>query len=246
MARHHLAAAVATIVMIAGSAALAQEEGERDRPVMTPEVRAQSRYVWIEDALWIEPGAGGALILRYGQAERLLETSPGALDRLPAPTAWSIVDESNQPAPLEKRKDGFLIAGTNAGQPVQAEDSGVAILNHGSKPGRKPVLYARWLPSRAPIEAPALTLDILPMSATHFQVLFRDRPLANANVTLIAPDGTRTKLTADAAGRVEVPTAGTGQFQLLCSFSETLPVHVNGEAFKGTRHVSTVTWTNRP
>jgi len=245
MPHTYLVAALIAATMAMGSAAPAQDEGERDRPIMTPEVRAQSRYVWIEDALWIEPGAGGTLMLRYGQAGRLLETSPGALDRLPAPTAWSITDERSQPAPLEKQKDGFLIAGMNRGQPVQAEDSGVAIRNHGSKPGRKPVLYARWLPTRAPVTEPTLTLDILPVNATQFEVLFRDRPLANANLTLIAPDGTRTRLIADATGRVTVAAGGeTGRFQLLCSFSENLPVHVNGEAFKGTRHVSTVTWTN--
>ena len=204
------------------------------------------RNIWVEDMLWIEDDGSGGLRLCFGQFGTLKETTPGHLDELPLPSAW--IGEGVKPDRLDlaAQGDAFLLQGAAASDHVQAEDTAVSVMHATGRPGRKPVLCARWYPgqgTQAQLE-PRLTLDIAPaMQDGRMRVLFRGRPLAGAILKALAQDGTViAEPVSDESGEVAFSPPQPGLYQLVCSHTEKLPVCVGGHLYAGTRHWSTLTW----
>lgn len=194
--------------------------------------------------IWIEDTPSGGLVLRFGQFGRLLETSPGHLDAPPALSAW-IGDGVRPPRlGLEARHDGFAVIGANAANSVQAEDLSVAVIHADDLPGRKPMLYARWHPQGTAADpSPRLNLDMISQPEKGLvRLLFRGEPLARAKVDLLSSAGEPTGLTSDDAGLLVLPKLADGLYQLVCSYTESLPTRVGGKSYGGTRHWSTLTF----
>lgn len=203
------------------------------------------RNIWVEDSLWIEDREDGGLRLCFGSFGSLKETSPGHLDDLPLPSAW--IGEGVKPLRLglDPAGDALNMTGARAQDHVQAEDTAVSVIHATGRPGRKPVLCARWYPGHATEAqlAPRLTLDIVPVAPGRMRVLFRAAPLTGATLRALAEDGTvMAELVADAAGEVAFAPAEPGLYQLICSHTEQSPVCVGGHLYKGTRHWGTLTW----
>lgn len=213
----------------------------------TPRVLAILLFVALHCAahsVWIEPDAGGHLIIRFAEPDGRIEKSPGHLDELTPPLAWHIGD-SNAPVALEvqKRTNHFLIVSAAITNAVQIETSYQVMITPG-KPGRKPNFYARWQPAGAGAATPALTLDLVPTRKSgEVRAYFREQPLAGVKATLRTPDDNEQELTADAEGVLRFTSKQAGLHLLtIARHRETLPGFHAGLAYGVTSHNASLSW----
>src|SRR5262245_32585299 len=83
--------------------------------------------------VWIEDTSTGELVVRFAEWGDEYEKSPGNLDMLTLPEAWSQAkDGAVSPLQVKKSDDGFPLAGVNKTTSVQAETIFNVI---GGKPG---------------------------------------------------------------------------------------------------------------
>lgn len=195
-------------------------------------------------SVWIEPDAGGRLVVRFAEPDGKLEKSPGHLDELTLPRAWQ-AGASNAPMALtvEKQRDHFALGHVTASAAVQIETEFQVIAAPG-RPGRRPHFYARWHPAGAGAAAPALTLDLVPTGqAGEVRVVFRGKPLGGVRATLRPPDGKEQELTADGEGFLRFASPQAGQHLLsVAHHRETLGGFAGGRAYDLTSHNAALTW----
>lgn len=208
--------------------------------LLAPLLRAHS--------LWIEPGPGNALVVRFGEPGEVLEKSPGPLDRLSHPAAWVAGPEGKPAAlPLSKHADHFLIENGKPEQgafvemswPVSKPKEGDAV---------RPLAYLRWLGEgqAATPQAAVLTLDIVPTGATgEFQVLLRGEPLPKAKLHLHTPGEAERELEADDTGKVTVPGGKPGLCLLSTRHREEGKGFAGGLPHGRVGHSVTVSWVRR-
>jgi N-acetylneuraminic acid mutarotase len=88
----------------------------------------------------------------------------------------------------------------------------------------------------------AAPVEIVPVrkgEELRLQVLAHGKPLAKTEVTVIFPDGTQKKLTADAAGETE-PLTQTGRYGAWARFWEPVSGEREGKAYGETRNYATL------
>src|SRR5262249_19707249 len=138
--------------------------------------------------VWIEDTSDGQLIVRFAEYGEKFEKSPGALDALTLPFAWTPAVETPKEGPtaagesraakedrdiragkvdafeVQKKSDGFFLAGSTAAMPAQIETGFTVMGKAGDpeKPARKPFFYARWHPPGAGAAQPGLNFDLVP------------------------------------------------------------------------------------
>ena len=213
----------------------------------TPRVLAILLFATLHCAahsVWIEPDAGGRLIIRFAEPDGRIEKSPGHLDELTPPLAWRIGD-SNTPVALEvqKKTNHFLIVSAAITNAVQIETS-YQVMTTPGKPGRKPNFYARWHPAGAGAAILALTLDLVPTGKSgEVRAYFRGQPLAGVKATLRTPDDNEQELTADAEGFLRFTSKQDGLHLLtIARHRETLPGFHVGLAYGLTSHNAALSW----
>lgn len=199
----------------------------------------------VAHSVWIEPNAAGQLVLRFAEPDGKFEKSPGHLDELTVPVAWTI-GASNAPVAVvvEKKPDHFLFVDSRAALPVQAETD-FQVMTAPGKPGRLPHFYARWQPVGAPPAAPALTLDLVPTGkAGEVRVFFRGKPLPGIKATLRTPDEKEQELTANAEGFLQFTSAQSGLHLLsIARHRETVAGFAGGRAYDLTSHNASLAWS---
>lgn len=166
-------------------------------------------------SVWIEPTPDGGLALRFAEPDGKFETSPGHLDELSAIAAFSGIT-NGAPTAIEavKKKDHFLLVGASSTNAAGAEATYVVMALAG-KAGRKPVFYARWQPSGAPIPAPGLNLDLVPTGKSgEVRAYLRGKPLAGVAAILRFPDEREREITADAEGLLRFNSDQRGLHQI--------------------------------
>jgi hypothetical protein len=89
-------------------------------------------------SVWIEPTSSDQLVIRFAEPDGRLEKSPGHLDSLTSPIAFTIV--SNTPAAVEATKstNHFLLVAASPANPAGAETT-FTVMGPSGKPGRKPI-----------------------------------------------------------------------------------------------------------
>lgn len=189
-------------------------------------------------SVWIEPNDQGQLVVRFAEPGDEFETSPGYLDNLTTPTAFILV--TNAPVSVEARKKSnhFLLVGASATNTACLETSFTV------RGRRKPLFYARWQSTDAAVAKPLLTLDLVPTGKPgEVRAWFRGQPLGGIKVTLRAPDGQETELTADKEGFVRFDTKQSGQYLLtIAHYREPIAGFHHGIAYKETSHNAALTW----
>jgi len=191
-------------------------------------------------SVWIEPNAAQQLVIRFAEPGDDFETSPGYLDNLSAPAAFTVA--TNKPVSVEapKKSDHFLLAGASPTNVACAETTFIV------RGGRKPVFYARWQPAGAGAEKPLLTLDLVPTGKPgEVRAYFRGQPLGGVTATLRTPDEKEQELTADADGFIHFKTGLPGQYLLtIPHYREQQPLagFYNGAAYTGTSHNCSLVW----
>lgn len=195
---------------------------------------ASAHSVWIETL-------EGKLVVRFGEVGTEYEKSPGYLDQLelPKPVDARIT--------VEKGKDLFLLKNSKA-EEASVISTKFPVMEKPAtdkKPAsaRWPQFYARWQAAGAPV-TPVSTLDIVPAAeAGKATVYFKGKPLPEAELTLIRPDGKEVDLKADGEGVVKYTAEGKGLFVLsVAGYSETASGTYEGKNYTVISHNSSLAW----
>ena len=191
-------------------------------------------------SVWIEPGGDQQLVIRFAEPGDDFEKSPGYLDNLSTPTAFTVAAGKAVSAPALKQSDNFLLTGAAFTNVACAETTFTV------RGGRKPVFYARWQPAGAGAKKPLLTLDLVPTGKPgEVRAYFRGQPLGNVAATLYTPDEKDQELTADADGFIHFKTGLPGQYLLTIAHHREQPPLAGfyaGTAYTETSHNCSLVW----
>jgi hypothetical protein len=197
-------------------------------------------------SVYFEPNDQGQLIARFGEFGDDPETSPGYLDSLDTPSAWTSRGQGKLEAvALEKKEDHFT---TKLSEQHDAFiQSGFPIMTRGSSPARKPHFYARWTRSFKDAAQPAMTLDIVPTGKPgEVRIFFRNQPLAGVELTLYTPEANDQDLESDENGFVRFASDEKGLFMLkIGRFREERTGFDRGLLFKLVSHNCSLTWIQK-
>lgn len=187
--------------------------------------------------VWIEP-LNGKLVIRFAEPAGSYEKSPGFLDSLSGPMAFSVV--TNAPSAVESPKS------TNHFAMVGASPMNVAGVEtiFTVRAARKPHFYARWQPAGAGAGTPVLTFDLVPTGKTgEARVYFRGQPLGGLKATLRTPDDSEKEIPVDAEGYIRFESKQTGPHLLtIPHYRESVSgIHL-GRAYQQTSHNAALTW----
>lgn len=192
-------------------------------------------------SVWIEESPAKELVIRFGEFDAEYEKSPGYLDSLSLPVAWTL-DAEDKPSSfsVEKKSDHFLLTSAAATK-VAFGETDFPVMKRGKR-ASWPHFYVRWLPAAAPTAGkPELTLDIVPTGvANEFAVYFRGTRLPNATVQ-VHGGGKEVDLKTDAQGTFQFK-ADSGLVLLTCNYKEELKGFSGGVAYDVSSHNTAISW----
>ncbi len=220
--------------------------------------------------VWIEDTPEGQLVVRFAEYGEKFEKSPGALDALTLPFAWTPATggkpkEAGEHAAgaaareerdiqagkveafeVQKKADGFLLTHADASKPAQIETGFTVMGTAGDpeKPARKPFFYARWHPPGAGAGQPALNFDLVPTGASgKVCVYFRGKPLPGVKVKLYPPAEAEQELVSDAEGMIQFSAAKPGLYLLAAAHQrEAIAGFFGGKAYDAISHNCSLAW----
>ncbi len=168
--------------------------------------------------VWIEDTTDHQLVIHFGEFGDELETSPGYLDSLSLPTAWTKNAVTNPiPFAVTKQTNSFSLVNSFSTN-IAAAETDFEVLSATNKPSRFPVFYARWQPANAGAGTPTLTLDLVPQGKLgDIRVYFRGQPVTNETVTAHGPADFEKEIKTDATGFVHFDLAKPGFYLFTCN-----------------------------
>lgn len=188
-------------------------------------------------AVWIEL-LNGKIIARFAEPSGNYEKSPGFLDSLSGPSAFTVI--TNAAVMIESPKS------TNHFQLVDAATTNVAGVESifTVRAGRKPHFYARWQPVGAGAGTPMLTFDLVPTGKPgEVRVYFRGQPVGGLKATLRTPDDTEKEIPVDAEGYVRFESRQSGLHLLtIAHHREAIAGSHLGKAYHQTSHNTALSW----
>lgn len=136
-------------------------------------------------------------------------------------------------APLKADGDAWLFD-NQVFEPWQGEDKRYEAVSYYARAGRNSAM------SR-------LAFELVPSAADSntLTVTFRDKPLANVDVTLIDAKKTEKTLKSDAQGRVTLPTLAAGRYIVVASHQEPVQKQIAGKPVAVMHHISTLTFATK-
>jgi len=189
-------------------------------------------------SVWIEPSGDGQLLVRFAEPDGKFEKSPGHLDSLSIPVAFTLV--SNAPVLVEapKKPNHFMLTGASPTNVAGLETIFTV------RAARQPHFYARWQPAGAGAGEPMLTLDLVPTGKPgEVRVHFRGKPLGGIKATLRTPDEKEKELEVDAEGFIRFTSNQSGQHLLtIAHYREPIAGFHGGKAYQQTSHNAALTW----
>jgi hypothetical protein len=203
---------------------------------------ASAHYLWIE-----HDGASPTAKIYFGEyGEGVKEKAGGKLDAFTALKVWGFKPgaKAAKTLPVKKMDDHFLVSKIPAGAAIFAQDVERDVVDY-TKHGIgvvKPAFYARA--AADPSIAPAQTLDVLPVagSSATFRVTFKNAPLANATVSVTAPNLWMREHKTTSEGLVMVEMPWPGQYVLDVVHKEVGPGEFKGKPYEAVRHRATYTF----
>ena len=196
-----------------------------------------AHQVWIEEL-------DGKLVVRFAEYGEDYEKSPGRLDSLITPQAWTTGDDGKPAAfEVQKKADHFLLAGATTAKGALAE-TGFPVMKRGEDPARKPNFYARWHHAAAGEAKPSMMFDIVPTGIPgEVQVFFRGKALPDTKVFVVPPEGKEEELTTDKDGKAKFTIGKSGNYLLYCKHHrEDLPGFSGGVAYEALSHNCSLIW----
>ena len=201
-------------------------------------IAARAHDVWIEDTPQHQ------LVIRFGEFGDELETSPGYLDNLSQPQAWTKSTNAVDPTAFEiqKQTNSFLLTGASPTN-VAAAQTAFDVLSEKGKPSRYPIFYARWQPAGAGAGTPTLTFDLVPQEKLgDIRVYFRGVPVENETVSAYGPDDFEKELKTDSYGIVHFDLDKPGFYLFTCNhYRETRSGFFGGRHYDLVSHNASLT-----
>lgn len=196
--------------------------------------------------VWLEDTPDGKLVVRFAEYGDDFEKSPGALDMLALPAAWTAAaDEKVTAFEVSKKNDHFLLANASPTNAAQIE-TGFAVMGkpgNPEKPARKPFFYARWHVPGSADAKPALIFDLVPTAPGEVTVYFRGKPTAGVKVTFHPPKEEEQELTSDEAGKVRFTAKDAGLYMMAAAHQrEAFPGFSGGKPYDVVSHNSSLAW----
>jgi hypothetical protein len=188
-------------------------------------------------SVWIEP-VEGKLVVRFAEPDGRLEKSPGHLDSLSLPIAFTLFTNAPLSVEAPKKSDHFLLVNASQTNAAFVETSFTV------RAARKPYFYARWQPNGLSASEPMLTLDLVPTGKPgEVRVYLRGKPHGNIKATLRTPDDKEKELSVDADGFVRFESRQSGQHLLTVAHQrDPIPGFHLGRNYKETSHNAALTW----
>lgn len=193
--------------------------------------------------VWIEDTPDHQLVIRFGEFGDELETSPGYLDNLSQPQAWTKNGEADPIAfKVQTQTNSFLLAGASITNMAAAETA-YQVLSATNKPSRFPIFYARWQPAGAGPGTPTLTFDLVPQKKPgDIRVYFRGQPVEDETVSAYGPDDFQTELKTDSYGFVHFDLKKPGFYLFTCNhYRETRFGYSGGRPYDLVSHNASLT-----
>lgn len=188
-------------------------------------------------AVWIEL-LNGKLVARFAEPSGNYEKSPGFLDSLIGPSAFTVV--TNAPLMVETPKT------TNHFAMITASPTNVAGVESifTVRAARKPHFYARWQPAGGGAGTPMLTFDLVPTGKPgEARVYFRGQPIGGLKAVFRTPDDTEKEIAVDAEGYVRFESKQNGLHLLtIAHHREAIAGSHLGKAYQQTSHNTALSW----
>lgn len=194
---------------------------------------AQAHEIWIE-----RDGGTGPVRVSFGEpAQEVLDHGEDELHRLKDFDLFGAEGKAGKPvrqgeqlvAPLAGAGDAWLFD-DNVFEPWQGE-AGYESVTYYARAGRQSTR------SR-------LDFELVPVQAggDALTVLFRGKPLADAEVTVIDPQKWSKTLKSDAQGRITLPALRDGRHIVVVSHKEPVKQQIAGKPVALMHHISTLTF----
>ncbi|HYG07585.1 MAG TPA: DUF4198 domain-containing protein [Stenotrophomonas sp.] len=190
--------------------------------------------------IWIERDAGtGPVRVYFGEpAEDVANPAEDELGRVKHFELFSAQGKAGATtrqgdhlvAPLQGAGDAWLFD-DKVFEPWQGEDKRFESVSYYARAGRSST-------------DGRLALELVPtrQNGDTFTVLFRDKPLADAEVAVIDPRRWQKTLKSDAKGQVVLPKLGPGRHIVMVSHKEPVQQTIAGKPVAVMHHISTLTF----
>lgn len=188
--------------------------------------------------LWLEGDATTASKLYFGEyGENLRETSPGKLDNIVAPMITIVDAAGEEKSVTANRSSNYYTISGGATVLVQALKQPIRT-PQGDKPApvQRGFLYARQG------KGGSLPLDIQ-QNANKLRLSFMGKPLAKAEIILIAPNGWEKLLHTDENGETNFSLPGPGLYVAEAKHKENHPGEFEGKAYSSENHTVTLSFS---
>jgi hypothetical protein len=200
-------------------------------------ISARAHDVWIEDT------PDRHLVIRFGEFGDEVETSPGYLDSLTQPQAWTKIKGADPIAfEVQKQTNSFLLLGASVTN-IAAVETDFEVLSATNKPSRLPIFYARWQPVNAGAGTPTLTFDLVPLEIPgYMRVYFRGKQVPNETVTAYGPNDFQGEVKTDANGYAHFNLKAPGLYLFTCNhYRETRFGYAGGRPYDLVSHNASLT-----
>jgi hypothetical protein len=187
--------------------------------------------------VWFEP-LDGQLVIRFAEPDGSYEKSPGHLDSLGAPAAFTVITNVPVGVVAPKSTNHFAMTGASLTNVAGVESLFTV------RAARKPHFYARWQPANAGAGSPTLTFDLVPTGKTgEVRVYFRGQPLGGLKATLRTPDEKEREIAVDADGYIRFESRQSGLHLLtIPHYRENVAGFHLGRAYQQTSHNTALSW----
>ena len=188
--------------------------------------------------VWIEKDATGPARVYLGEPDSPMpEGGDPEFHRLTSPTVF----QSDPKARLATvRKEDHLAIDSSISGDIRLIDDAVFDAWNSDGKTTAAIFYAR-----AGRQEPVSYMDfeIVPTEpySDIYTVLFRNSPVANAHITVIAPGRWHKTFSADASGRFAAPYIGPGRYILSSIHTEDVQAEVNEQNVDAIMHITTAT-----
>jgi hypothetical protein len=195
---------------------------------------AAAHEVWVE-----RDGTGPARVYLGEPADPVPANGDPEFHRLQKPVVFTT--DKTKPAPLSRAAD-HIAAQVDAAGDVRVFDDAVFQPWKGKGDALQGVVY--YARAGRAETAAKLDFELVPMAANAdtFIAMFRGKPLADADVTVISPDRSSKTLKTDAQGKVAVPTLGAGRYIVASSNTVEESAKLSGKDVSKVIHITTLTF----
>ncbi|RFC37853.1 MAG: hypothetical protein DID92_2727743153 [Candidatus Nitrotoga sp. SPKER] len=186
--------------------------------------------------LWLE-GDATASKLYFGEyGENLRETSPGKLDNIVTPMITIVDTAGAEKSVTANRSSNYYAIPGGATVLVQALKQPIRTPQDKLAPVQRGFLYARQG------KGGNLPLDIQ-QNANKLRLTFMGKPLAKAEITLIAPNGWEKPLHTDENGETSFSLLEPGLYVAEAKHKENHPGEFEGKAYSSENHTVTFSFS---